>query len=338
MTLAVCPATLQSGYDTYSPKARKLLFDGQRVAHQLSFRHEDIRREVYDPSAQKARWLSLSGVQEKYGLVLAQRQLRLALPHEQSTFILKPIPPDFTLQNVTDVPANEHLTMQIARQIYDIPTAGNALVFFADDEPALLVKRFDFRPDGSKWRQEDFASLSGRTGEIAGPNFKYDGSYEDIAALIRQFLPAYRVEQEKFFRLLLFNYLFSNGDAHLKNFSILETPDGDFVLSPTYDLICTRLHVDDSDLALNNGLFKDDFETDSYIANAFYAYDDWFAFGVRIGIFEQRVRRQLALFQQDYADVRALVANSFLSEQGKQQFMACYESRLQRLRYSMVGS
>lgn len=337
MTPAVCLATLQPGYETYSPKAQKLLFGTQRVSHQLPFRHEDIRREVYDPSGQKTRRLSLSGVQEKYGLVLDQRQLRLALPDEQSTYILKPVPPDFTLHNVADIPANEHLTMQLARQVYSIPTAENALIFFVDDEPALLVKRFDFRPDGGKWRQEDFASLSGQTGETAGANFKYDGSYEDIAALIRQYLPAHRVEQEKFFRLLLFNYLFSNGDAHLKNFSILETPDGDFVLSPAYDLICTRLHVEDADLALNDGLFNPDFETASFAANAFYAYDDWLTFGLRIGMPEQRARRQLALFQQDYATVRMLVANSFLSDQGKQQFIACYESRLQRLRYSMAG-
>ena len=31
--LNVCPSTLQKGYDTYSPAARKALFDGREVSH-----------------------------------------------------------------------------------------------------------------------------------------------------------------------------------------------------------------------------------------------------------------------------------------------------------------
>ena len=56
------------------------------------------------------------------------------------------------------------------------------------------------------------------------------------------------------YKLLLFNYLFSNGDAHLKNFSILETALGDFRLSPAYDLLNSRIHIDDFDFAMEEGL------------------------------------------------------------------------------------
>lgn len=45
---------------------------------------------------------------------------------------------------------------------------------------------------------------------------------------LRSHLPAYRLEAARLYKLLVFNYLFSNGDAHLKNFSLLETPQGDF--------------------------------------------------------------------------------------------------------------
>jgi HipA-like C-terminal domain len=45
------------------------------------------------------------------------------------------------------------------------------------------------------------------------------------------------VEAPKLLKLLLFNYLFANGDAHIKNFSLLETPLGDYRLSPAYDLL-----------------------------------------------------------------------------------------------------
>jgi serine/threonine-protein kinase HipA len=332
MKTNVCPSSLQSNFHTYSPKARTLLFEGKRVPHILSFKHQDIRTSAFQGFGQSFRQLSISGVQEKYGLVLDGTVLRLPEPNEQTKYILKPIPPD--LPNASEIPANEHLTMQIAHQVYDIPIAANGLIFFADEEPALLVKRFDFRPDGSKWRQEDFASLSNRTKQTAGADYKYEGSYEEVAQLIKQHLPAYRVEVEKFFRLVLFNYLFSNGDAHLKNFSILETLDGDFVLSPAYDLICTRLHLSDSDMALKDGLFSNDYETDSYTANAFYAFDDFLIFGSRIGIVEKRVRQQLVIFQKDYEKVRAMTQNSWLSDTAKATYLACYKSRLQRLNYA----
>ncbi|MBB3841872.1 serine/threonine-protein kinase HipA [Runella defluvii] len=332
MKTIVCPSTLQSGFDTFSPKARKSLFGGKQVSPILPFKHQDIRTTAFQGFGQSFRQLSISGVQEKYGLVLDSNTLRLPKPNEQTKYILKPIPPD--LPNASEIPANEHLTMQIAQQVYSIPTAANGLIFFADEEPALLIKRFDFRPDGSKWRQEDFASLSGRTKQTAGLDYKYEGSYEEVAQLIKQHLPAYRVETEKFFRLLLFNYLFSNGDAHLKNFSIVETLDGDFVLSPAYDLICTRLHLTDSDMALKDGLFSNDYETDSYTANAFYAFDDFLIFGSRIGIAEKRVRQQLVIFQKDYEKVRAMTQNSWLSDAAKATYLACYESRLKRLNYA----
>jgi serine/threonine-protein kinase HipA len=47
------------------------------------------------------------------------------------------------------MPANEHLTMQIARQVYGIETAENALIFFKDGAPAYITKRFDVKEDGN---------------------------------------------------------------------------------------------------------------------------------------------------------------------------------------------
>lgn len=48
------------------------------------------------------------------------------------------------------MPANEHLTMQIARQVYGLETAENALIFLRDGKPAYLTKRLGVREDGSK--------------------------------------------------------------------------------------------------------------------------------------------------------------------------------------------
>ena len=147
------------------------------------------------------------------------------------------------------MPANEHLTMQIARQIFKIETAENALIFFADGTPAYITKRFDINLDGTKNAQDDFASLAGKTPQTHGEHYKYSGNYLDLFELMKYYLPAYRSESPKLLKLILFNYLFSNGDAHLKNFSITETDLGDYRLSPAYDLLNSRIHVDDIDFA-----------------------------------------------------------------------------------------
>jgi serine/threonine-protein kinase HipA len=61
----------------------------------------------------------------------------------------------------TDVPANEHLTMQIAGQLFGIAVPPNACVELSDGEPAYLVKRFDRRADGTKNRPGRFLSTLG---------------------------------------------------------------------------------------------------------------------------------------------------------------------------------
>lgn len=186
-------------------------------------------------------------MQSKYGLVIDNNMFVLAQEEEQSTYILKPKPAGLRLPG--EIPANENLTMQIAEQVYDIETASNALCFFENGEIAYITRRFDIDKLDNKLRMEDFASLAGIA---SGTNLgmKYDYSYEEMAELIEKYIPAWRIEMVKFFRQVVFNFLFSNRYAHLKNFSILETPDGDFKLSPAYDLLNTRLHVDDSDFAL----------------------------------------------------------------------------------------
>ena len=51
-----------------------------------------------------------------------------------------------------------------------------------------------------------------------------------VADLIKKFLPAWSVELLKFYRLILFNFFFSNGDAHLKNFSVIDMGEVIYVL------------------------------------------------------------------------------------------------------------
>jgi serine/threonine-protein kinase HipA len=108
------------------------------------------------------------------------------------------------------------------------------------DETALIVTRFDRKPDGGKLRLEDFAQILNkpRGQDFAG---KYDASYEDVAAAIKQHSVRPEIDIARFFRRLIVFVLVGNCDAHLKNFSLLETTDG-LRLSPAYDIVNTALY------------------------------------------------------------------------------------------------
>ncbi|MCA0380674.1 MAG: HipA domain-containing protein [Bacteroidetes bacterium] len=330
----ICPATLQPGYATYSPKALRYLFNGRKVSHVLPMASPNNEGMSSKPFFDNRSRISISGVQVKYSLKLDKN--KLVLTDSGGEFILKPIPDN--LMNVSQVPANEHLTMQIAEQVYGMSTAKNALIFFEDGTPAYLTKRFDVKRDGTRCLKEDFASLALLTEENAGTSFKYNYSYLQMAELIDHFFPASIPAKERFFQLVVFNYLFSNGDAHLKNFGRIDCEGTGFgMLAPAYDLVCTRLHIEDGDFALHDRLYEKDYEHPSYAHYGYHAYDDFYDFGLKMGLLPVRVQRILNSFLHKTEAVEALVANSFLSPTMRQQYLHWYHDKLRRLQTSMRG-
>jgi serine/threonine-protein kinase HipA len=324
-----CPATLAEGYDTYSPVGLKRVFEGRKVSHVLTYNSSKVNEDDAEKFVENRKRLSISGVQEKLSFLLDHKTLRLTEEGEQGAYILKPIPRD--VRKIDQVPANEHLTMQIARQVYGINTAENALVFFKSGEPAYITRRFDVKPDGFKLRKEDFASLAGLSKDSVGDDFKYESSYEEIGLLIQKFVPAWRVEIEKYFKLVVFNFLFSNGDAHLKNFGLLETEQGDFVLSPAYDLLNTRIHVNDTDFALKKGLFGDGSKSILWQRTGHPAKDDFQKFGITIGIPAKRIERLLTPFLIRQEKVGSLISNSYLSDPIKGAYLNYYHQKMNLL-------
>jgi serine/threonine-protein kinase HipA len=323
--VSVCPGTLAEGYTTYSPTCIKNVFGGKKVSHILPFASSSFNEESAKAFIDNKERLSISGAQEKLSVIQEGTNLRLTKFGEQGTHILKPIPRD--VLKVDQVPANEHLTMQIARQVYGINTAPNALIFFADGKPAYITKRFDLKPDGTKWAKEDFASLAGKTTQNGGSAFKYDYSYEGIGLLMKQYVPAFRVEIEKYYVQVVFNYLFSNGDAHLKNFGLLETVNGDYVLSPAYDLMNTHIHVQDSPFALGKGLFVDGYKSDRYKISSRPGKEDFVAFGHKIGVASARVEKLLEPYLTKQPLVETLIGHSFLDVKTKRAFWHEYLAR-----------
>ena len=311
--------------EAYCKKCQLELFGGAKVQPNLLFPSP----HTADPShyLQQTTRISISGVQVKYSLKLEAD--KLILTDSKGQFILKPIP--FGLfHNLSEAPANEHLTMQLARQVYKLPIPPNALVRFSDGTLGYIVRRFDVLENGTKSLQEDFAQIAQRSEQLHGKNYKYDFSYEEIGELIRQTIPTYQVELEKYFKLILFNYLFSNGDAHIKNFSVMHKSEIGYVLTPFYDLLCTRIHSPhESDMALM--LFKDNRFSSAYENYGFYTYSDFEEFAEILGIRPKRFRNIVANMLSNEKEVTALVKASFLSHDIKELYIQTYFDKKKRM-------
>jgi len=317
-----CPGTLAKGFDTYSRTCLNRVFNGKQVNHILPYDSPATNQETDELFEENRKRMSISGVQEKFSVLLEKNRLRLIREGERGTYILKPIPG--AGKNAGQMPANEHLTMQIARQVYGIETAENALIFFKNGAPAYITKRFDVKEDGSKWAHEDFASLAGRTPQTHGEHYKYSGNYLELFQLIQTHLPACKLEVPKLFKVLMFNYLFSNGDAHFKNFSLLETPMGDYRLSPAYDLLNSRIHLEDKDFALDDGLLPGNL-AQGKISQQFRLLAE------HTGISEKQAKNTFNLLTSRSEPVEKLVAASYLNESTKRNYWQAYLTKLKRL-------
>ena len=322
MQINRCLGTLAAGFTTYSRTCSKRVFNGRKVNHILPYASLQSNHSSEDSFEENATRMSISGVQEKFSIIQLKNKIRLTKEGEQGTHILKPIPSGS--KNADQMPANEHLTMQIAQQVFRIETAENALIFFGNGDSAYITKRFDVVPGSLKLAQEDFASLAGKSPQTHGADYKYLGSYWDLFELMRENLPSYKVESLKLFKLLVFNYLFSNGDAHLRNFSIIETPQGDFKLSPAYDLLNSRIHIEDKDFALDEGLIPARMGQGN-VAKQFRLLADY------AGIPEKQTNAIMALMVSKTEQVTNLIDASFLKDRIKRSYLQTYQLKLKKL-------
>jgi serine/threonine-protein kinase HipA len=141
--------------------------------------------------------------------------------------------------------ANENFCLRVAEHCgLDVPRYR-----LAEDGAALVVDRFDLRPNGSYRGFEDFCVLNARRTDE-----KYRGSYEtSVMKRFEQFANSRDLlaDLEKLFTLIALNCGLRNGDAHLKNFGIVyDDVLGEGRLSPVYDLVTTSIYMPNDSMAL----------------------------------------------------------------------------------------
>lgn len=310
----------------YCLSCRKKLFDKKRISFFLDI--DKPRSGNYAGYQELTKRFSISGVQLKYSLRIENE--KLVFCDKGGAYLLKPLPTNDQLEMMAQAPENEHLTMQMASQLFGIKTAENALIYFKDGTPAYLTKRFDYSSTGIKLKQEDFAQISGRTKDSHGAEYKYDGSYLEIGELIKRYVPAYMITIENYFKIILFNYIICNGDAHLKNFSIMSDASGELSLSPAYDLMSTILHTpNERDTALD--LYPKDHESEFYSRFGYYGRADFEAFAKKIGLIETRYQRIIDEFLNKKNDMIQFVDHSFLSEAAKLAYKRNIADRVGRI-------
>ena len=103
------------------------------------------------------------------------------------------------------------------------------------DGTAFVIERFD-RSSSGRIHIEDFGQILDRP----PGHSQYHGSYEEIASVIKWIAPSSALELVK---TLVFHVIAGNGDAHLKNFSVVYPDTRNAVLSPAYDIVSTILYV-----------------------------------------------------------------------------------------------
>lgn len=306
----------------YCPKCIKDFFDGNTISV-LDFDKSGFISARIDLK----NTMSISGVQDK--ISLGFNDTNILLPVESNgRYILKP-QSNFEFKNFSDLAANEHLSMQLSASVFKIETAKSSLVRFKDGELAYITKRFDYLSTvcDTKHDQEDFCSVLDTNSTTAGKNYKYELSYEDISMAIDKFVATSRIAQEDFLRRVIFNFLISNGDAHLKNFSLTRRGK-EMRLSPSYDLLNTRIHVNDGEMALD--LLKGGEFTNAYDNLGFYSYADLEEFSKRQGVSKRRFDKIIDEIVSYTPSVEKMVELSFLSTNMKELYMSMYRNNLDK--------
>ena len=203
--------------------------------------------EITEATASPGR--TVSGIQKKLLVVKEGNAFRPAAPQGLAPYIAK-----FNSERIQSLVRNEALSLRWtaavlgANEVTKFELAHVSVV----EEQALVVTRFDRGARGEKLRLEDCAQIlrKPRGQDYAG---KYDAAYEDIASIIKQHSVRPPIDLLRFYRRLLVFALIGNCDAHLKNFSLLETLAG-LRLSPVYDVLNTAIYDGfDQTLALTIG-------------------------------------------------------------------------------------
>ena len=167
-----------------------------------------------------------------FNTTLSGMQPKVAVPIEKASMQRQNVIIKSAGEDYPNLALNEFVCMSIARAV-GLPTPVFQL---SKNRQLFIMERFDVADD-SRLGMEDFTVLMGRSSQE-----RYLGSYENAAKVIDLY-GAGHDDMCRFFDYVAISCLLGNGDAHLKNFSLLYARPGDPpTLSPIYDVVCTQVY------------------------------------------------------------------------------------------------
>jgi serine/threonine-protein kinase HipA len=307
-----CYLPLQEAEIDFHTQCSKKFF-GTEIPPKIDFGLADIEKLAVKVLV---RSVSLTGIQPKLSVEITKSEKgpKRLIPHSGirlwGNFILKP-----PFSRFPEMPEVEDLTMHLAKTA-GINTAEHSLIRLQSGELAYFSKRFD-RLKSMKLHVEDMAQITETLTER-----KYSGSMEKVGKAILKYSSYAGNDALRFFELTLFCFITGNADMHLKNFSILTNENGEFILSPAYDLLSTTLLLpeDKEELALTlngkkNNLRKKDYEKFAEVLGINKK--------VSVRILEGMINTQVKL--NDWIDI------SFLESKTKSTYKELIKQRIERI-------
>lgn len=165
----------------------------------------------------------ISGVQPKVLLEAMNRQ----------TLKLENLIVKAWTEEYPELAANEYFCMRACLHAgLDVPE-----FYLSNDRKMFIMKRFDILED-KYFGFEDMCSILSKSTDD-----KYEGSYEDIAKILKSAIANSSESLEQLLKALIMNHLLRNGDAHLKNFGLIYDENGNNCrMAPIYDVVTTTVY------------------------------------------------------------------------------------------------
>lgn len=213
------------------------------------------------------------------------------------------------------LPELEDLTMKMAEAAH-IRTARHTLIRLADGELGYLTLRMDRGRKGEKISMLDMCQLTNRLTE-----HKYYGTYQQLAETVKKYSSAPMLDVQRFWEIVLFSWITGNSDMHCKNFSLIDRKNGDYVLSPAYDLLAVLLAdpADTEEMAMSFivGGPKSGFDRDTFMT----------AF-VQSGIPTVVADKMIERMKGNLPVWKNLISQSFLPEEMKADYCRLLNQRI----------
>ena len=308
-----CYQELEEGQVDFHPGCARKFF-GSETVPLLPYTRDnmaELARQVIRTST------SVTGVQAKMSLDVNRggksEPVKFTIVGLWGKYIFKPQSGKYPF-----LPELEDLTMKMA-EVARIRTARHTLIRLADGELGYLTLRMDRGRKGEKISMLDMCQLTNRLTE-----HKYYGTYQQLAETIKKYSSAPMLDVQRYWEVVLFSWMTGNSDMHCKNFSLIDTGNGEYVLSPAYDLLAVLL-VDTADteemaMSFSVGGAKNGFNKTTFM-------DAFTQSGIPVAVASKMIERMEGYFPK----WKELIAQSFLSEQMKADYCHLLSKRIEQL-------